>query len=436
MSKEAPIDAITSLATDLLPRLAEQLATILGGTQETPAPDLLEAYTMTRSKLDELCAWMGVSTAVPGAEATATIPIAAPTDGPMGDEEAHRLLAEMDGESSPAPVVAATAPAPGGSMSDEEARRLLDEMDTPTAASDAAPAVITAAPAAAEGHGHVAAEHGADGKEIKEEPEIDEWRPSEFQSDQTLIADFVTTSGELMESLDDLVLQLEQNPTNKETIESIFRSAHTIKGTAAMFGFAAVERVMHRMENLFDLIRKDKIVPNSEIIDVVFQGLDILRTLLEAVGAGKPCGVKTASVVHALTLVAAGKKSSLSGRSSKKDEASPEASPETKAAVSEGGGGDGKVASAKKAENSTIRVDLERLDVLVNLVGELVIDRTRFASIDEELRTKHPQLKLSNNLTETVQLFSRHMNDVQDIIMKVRMVPTRHPSTSLGSHVI
>ena len=71
----------------------------------------------------------------------------------------------------------------------------------------------------------------------------------------------------------------------------------------------------------------------------------------------------------------------------------------------------------------TIRVDLKRLDALVNLIGELVIDRTRFVHVEEELRQHHAQLPLTGNMTETLQLFGRHMNEIQDIIMKVRMVP-------------
>jgi chemotaxis protein histidine kinase CheA len=70
-----------------------------------------------------------------------------------------------------------------------------------------------------------------------------------------------------------------------------------------------------------------------------------------------------------------------------------------------------------------LRVDLKRLDYLVNLVGELVIDRSRFARIEEELRGSDPGSELSNQMSESILLFSRHMNEVQSVIMKIRMVP-------------
>jgi two-component system chemotaxis sensor kinase CheA len=76
----------------------------------------------------------------------------------------------------------------------------------------------------------------------------------------------------------------------------------------------------------------------------------------------------------------------------------------------------------KNDSQGTIRVDLKRLDNLVNLVGELVIDRTRFARIEEAMRTRGASADLSYQMAESVLLFGRHMNEIQNIIMKVRMV--------------
>lgn len=338
----------------------------------------------------------------------------------MDDDEARRLLAEMDGGQA------------DSEMDDDEAKRLLMEMEGPSTSEPSAPQKTVSTkssqtPAATPIHTDHADDHNDD-----ELVEINEWEENEFQSDPTMLADFITNSDELMQTLDASILRLEQEPTNKEIIEEIFRSAHTLKGAAGMFGFKGLERVMHRLENLFDLIRKDKLVPNSDMIDTVFQGLDMLRTLLQAVKDGKPCGVATVPVVHALSLAAKGqvapKKAGAVAKTSDAH-ASPSASPHTER-EKEKREDVAKEGKAKKErdkrdskEQSTIRVDLERLDVLVNLVGELVIDRSRFASIEEDLRNNHPEIKLGSNFSETVQLFGRHMNEIQDIIMKVRMVP-------------
>jgi two-component system chemotaxis sensor kinase CheA len=349
-------------------------------------------------------------------------------DEELSDDEAAALLAEMEAPAKK-PAAKAASSAPAKPMGDDEASRLLAEMDDePIAApvNKTSPSSKTSASAA-----H-AADH--DDEELKE---IAEWEPNDFQSDPSMLSDFITNSDELMQTVDDAILRLEQDPTNKTIIEEIFRAAHTLKGGSGMFGFKGIERVMHRMENLFDLIRKDKLVPTPETIDVVFQGVDLLRRLLQAVKDGGPCGVETVPVVRALSYAAKGKtapKASapvpapkaaaaapLAAAPASTVAAAPKATAAPAAAVHDDDKKDHK--NAKKTEQSTIRVDLERLDVLVNLVGELVIDRTRFASIEEDLRTNFPQIKLGSSFSETVQLFGRHMNEIQDIIMKVRMVP-------------
>ena len=356
----------------------------------------------------------------------------APVESAMDDDEAARLLAEMDGPSA--------EPA-GENMADDEAARLLAEMDAPptppavaepsesSAEDDAAALLAMLEGSTAEPQQSQVSEPGKSSSSKPESAssipieEIAEWTANDFQTDPDMINDFNSNCDEIMETLDETVLRLEQDPTNKDVIEEIFRGAHTLKGAAGMFGFSALERVMHRMENLFDLVRKGKLVPDATVIDTVFQGLDCLRTLLGAVKDGKPCGIPTAEIVYALELAAEGKSYTIQATSENKKaepiqgaatDDSPNATTSAPAA---------KNAGTKKKEQSTIRVDLERLDVLVNLIGELVIDRTRFASIEEDLRTNYPHVQLGGSFSETVQLFGRHMNEIQDIIMKVRMVP-------------
>ena len=66
--------------------------------------------------------------------------------------------------------------------------------------------------------------------------EIEEWEANDFQTDPDMINDFNTNAEEIMETLDDNILKLEQDPENKDIIEEIFRAAHTLKGAGGMFG--------------------------------------------------------------------------------------------------------------------------------------------------------------------------------------------------------
>lgn len=380
---------------------------------------------------------------------TATVPAPEPVpakanDEEMNDDEAMRLLAEMD---APAAAAPASAKADSEEMNDDEAMRLLAEMDAPAPAPKPAPAA-KAAPApvakksAEDEAASLLAQFGGDddepvvasaptpaaaapmreGAHSEAQEEAIEWEANDFQNDPDMLADFNNNTEEIMTNLDETILRLEQNPSDKEIIEEIFRGAHTLKGAAGMFGYRRLEKVMHRTENLFDLIRKGKLHANSDVIDVVLQALDVMRTLLTGVKNGKQTNARTVDVIANLEAVTSGKAIVKTAK--------PTASAAPKASAPTGGGsgggddhGGGKADKKGGNANNTIRVDLDRLDALVNLVGELVIDRTRFASIEEELRTRYPHIKLEGNFSETVQLFGRHMNDFQDIIMKVRMVP-------------
>ena len=457
--------ALEALVLSDLPKLHSCLKVLFKGraTQQTPPPELVTLLDAATGHLQALAAWASGIDAVgegegEGEDTTAALeagPAASEDVGEMSDEEARALLDEMDSPTVAEPPPAAEgAPAePSGEMSDEQARALLAQMDATEAApaatapesessrtaDDEALAMLASLGGAEDGPPSApkttaAATAASAGDEEEDESgekltEIEEFAKNDFREDPDMINDFLINSDDLMETLDQTILQLEQNPKDRETIESIFRAAHTLKGASGMFGLKAIERLMHRMENLFEQVRKGVLVPDSNIIDVVFQGLDVLRTLLGAVKTGKPSGVATVPLVKSLELAAKGRyvKGSLS-QSQAGTAAAPShnAAPAAAVDAAHGSGAEEERAPGKKkpsAEQSTIRVDLDRLDSLVNLVGELVIDRTRFASIEEDIRTSNPQLKVASNMTETVQLFGRHMNEIHEIVMKIRMVP-------------
>ncbi|MBX9702932.1 MAG: Hpt domain-containing protein, partial [Silvanigrellaceae bacterium] len=229
--------------------------------------------------------------------------------------------------------------------------------------------------------------------------------------DNELLQDFLLNADDLIEKLSQSLLELESDPNNKEAIESIFRNAHTIKGTAGMFGFNAIEKLTHIMENLFDKIRKGNITVSAPLIDGLFFGVDRIKTIFQSI---KQNQVSEHPINDAIAKITLGSQAEIK-KTTKSNEipALPKKNllNNASSAVSAGGGGD------------TLRVDLKRLDSLVNLVGELVIDRTRFARIEDELRMRNANSELSHDMSESVLLFGRHMNEVQSIIMKIRMVP-------------
>ncbi|HHV60376.1 MAG TPA: chemotaxis protein CheA [Clostridiaceae bacterium] len=94
---------------------------------------------------------------------------------------------------------------------------------------------------------------------------------------------FIEETREHLQNLTQMLLQLEKNPEDKETINEIFRSAHTLKGMSGTMGFESMSGLTHKMEDVLDLIRTDKIMVEPYIVDLLFKCLDSLEEHLESI---------------------------------------------------------------------------------------------------------------------------------------------------------
>src|SRR5699024_10144439 len=97
---------------------------------------------------------------------------------------------------------------------------------------------------------------------------------------------FLDESREHIESLYDQLLKLEQNPSEIEIINEIFRSAHTLKGMSATMGYTDLSELTHKLENVFDAIKHERVHADAEMIDVMFETVDLLNEMVEDVGSG------------------------------------------------------------------------------------------------------------------------------------------------------
>ena len=88
---------------------------------------------------------------------------------------------------------------------------------------------------------------------------------------------FLDETNEHLQSLSDQLMILENEPENEDTINEIFRAAHSLKGMAGTMGYKRMQNLTHDMENVFSEVRNGKMKVNSELIDVLFQALDALE---------------------------------------------------------------------------------------------------------------------------------------------------------------
>ncbi len=357
---------------------------------------------------------------------------------------------------------------------------------------------------------------------------------------------FIEESKEHLQAINANLLVLENDPESTQIVNEIFRSAHTLKGMSATMGFEDMASLTHEAENVLDLIRNDKLKINSDIMDVIFQSVDLIEGMVMNIMEGGDGSADVSQPVAKLRAIVSGDFSAIANVAAQEATASVEQ-------VAAGGSEDGnreydldefsltvlkqskeagnnlfwikvtlqencllkaaraymvfdqlesmgevikstpavedlenerfdlsfevvfvtmeplekvkkaisniseieevlvepvemkeagkqaeqQVAAAaaapaevKKAEGpaqnntavkkvtaggKTIRVDIERLDVLMNLFSELVIDRGRLEQLARELG--------KSELQETVEHMSRISGDLQNIILTMRMVP-------------
>lgn len=94
---------------------------------------------------------------------------------------------------------------------------------------------------------------------------------------------FLDETKEHLQSLNTQILELEQEPENMDTINEIFRAAHSLKGMAGTMGYKRMQNLTHDMENVFSEVRNGTVKVNANMIDILFQCLDALEEYLEAI---------------------------------------------------------------------------------------------------------------------------------------------------------
>ncbi|WIW71602.1 chemotaxis protein CheA [Anaerosinus gibii] len=356
---------------------------------------------------------------------------------------------------------------------------------------------------------------------------------------------FLEESREHLQTLNSCLLELEHSPEDPDVLNEIFRSAHTIKGMSATMGFTEIAELTHEMENVLDLLRKNQLKANEDIVDTIFKCVDTLEQMVENISSESANNIDVTELVAKLVAIAKGESIPTAPPQEEAKEKEPVVSEvvvelndtettiikkamesglqvfdikvslspncllksarvymvmnaldeigdvlksipssedleqenfessfelivatateqarvqqllssiseiteviveslelpksEAKAVVAEDNKKMQEASSAKRSQEKTkapiapsssgsidkklksgqsVRVDIEKLDSLLNLVGELVINKTRLEQIGITHRL--------TELVETIEQMDRVTTDLQSVVMKVRMVP-------------
>ncbi len=257
---------------------------------------------------------------------------------------------------------------------------------------------------------------------------------------------FLEEAEEQIALLDRSIVGLEVNGGDPQLLQEIFRAAHTIKGSSAMLGHQRMTELTHAMESLLDLLRKGKLKASEEVVDCLLQGLDILKMLRDELVLQEESDVNVAPAVAKLREVAgkasitdrrrSGDSRSPSRKSSRHSTAGCVESAEEPSIERASGGGDSSVevdgndkgilSLARQGErrvSQSVRVDVRTLDNLMNMVEELVIDRSRMVQINRMLESKYGDDNLIRDLSRTSNHIVKVINELQQDVMRVRMLP-------------
>ncbi len=327
---------------------------------------------------------------------------------------------------------------------------------------------------------------------------------------------FTEEAREHLEQWEQALLALERTPADKDLIHQLFRSVHTLKGSAGMIGLGELQRLTHHLEAALQEARDAGAQLSAATVEALFNGLDLSRRVVDSFARGAACDVdvdgllKTLAgpsaaervggpppasspaqpaaqqpppagartIVACVRIIASGQEAYLRsflvrsrlsavGRIVR-EEPAPEvlktssgscgyqiiletdrdegvlrqalnldqveivsiaADAPAPAAASPVGQADQERAAGQKSTghdkpyDEVVRVSVERLDGLLNLVGELVIQNSGFSSLTQRLRGAHGRDALTIDLEEKAEALAKITRDLQDGIMKVRMLP-------------
>lgn len=255
------------------------------------------------------------------------------------------------------------------------------------------------------------------------------------EEDRDLLTEFHTEALEHLEQIESSVLVMEKEPQNPDSMASLFRAFHTIKGVAGFLHLTPINRLAHEVESLLDLARNHKLTLDSGMITLVLQSRDTISELVEQITEALESGKSPDRVIAVSHLIVQVKRAAEAGL---KGEASVPATEKktgapgivlkigdvlSKPEAAQTFNGDGK---KENNENSTIRVGTGKLDNLMDMIGELVIVQSQLAESVRGITMENSALQ--RNMGQLVRI----TKELQRNSMALRMIPIKQTFQKMG----
>ena len=266
----------------------------------------------------------------------------------------------------------------------------------------------------------------------------------DLEGSRDVLEEFYQEADEHLVSIEAALLDLEQDPEDPEAIRSMFRSFHTIKGVAGFLDLTPIRVLAHEIETLMDLMRSGKIEFSNTLTSLIFDSRDRLLVLMQQIYVGlnenqQPSeiivvsdlivkaqnainGVSNASEAVAAVSVAAVSVAAVSVAAPASSESVAQSAPAPKVAVPDESSvpTNAVAAHSKKKVNASIRMDTEKLDSVIEAVGELVI-------VESQLRESMADIRITSasRIEPNLRQLSRITRELQTSSLSLRMVSVK-----------
>lgn len=255
-----------------------------------------------------------------------------------------------------------------------------------------------------------------------------------------IVDSFLLETKEILEKLDVDLMLLEKSPDDADLLNQIFRSFHTIKGTSGFLGLEKLPEVTHKCEDILNKLRKGEIKLNVHLMDGIILGYDTIKSLLKVIEEDKNEEIEVEHVISTLV----GLLDNLNGNTDVVkivNEFSETIIAEnyiTECQVNEAVATETLVEKqvtevvketvakttnieTKKTEN-TIRVDVDRLDALLNIASEIVLGRNRLSQLNSQYSLENEGSQFAKDLGDATKQIDLMTSELQLVVMKLRMI--------------
>ncbi len=304
---------------------------------------------------------------------------------------------------------------------------------------------------------------------------------SEIDEMEEIISEFITEAEESLDNIEPMFVELEKKGEDKDLLNNIFRSMHTIKGAAGFLGFQSIVNVAHSSESIMKKLRDGEISISTQLMDAILKAVDILRILLghlkEKDGIEENADPVVDQLEKALSVSMSGSDTAVPPKEtaqtentltetdkttvpplaaepeqvneeitftestseqeqpSAKEHLNPEPAVDDIEPASTSDNADQNTTSTnnttkeivpkQKEVTQNLRVDVNRIDKVMDLAGEVVLIRNRLLNLSHYFDQNYNTDDQTETLMETVSFLDRVTSDMQLAVMKMRMQPIK-----------